>query len=216
MTQNDNKEVQYIWHDGVRIREDQLISMAKNASTYEEAKCYIISLMVHGLVYGIYDYINKVNEIRVRHHVPPMPIPKAQHDEIVGNNKEELARKKYKMLNDEQKLALLKNGLYVFADNHIDLRNKKAVWIGVYHVVHDRLDGSIVKATFNEVADAIVPDNWPEKYKISDATMANYAHYILYEDSFEAYYDMEDNPFDEFCNVLWELLESIILTSAYE
>ena len=215
MTKN-NKEVQYIWHDGVRIREDQLISMAKNASTYEEAKCYIISLMAHGLVYGIYDYINKVNEIRVHHHVSPMPIPKGQYDEIVGNNKEELARKKYKMLNDEQKLALLKNGLYVFADNHIDLINKKAVWIGVYHVVHDRLDGSIVKATFNEVADAIVPDNWPEKYKISDATMANYAHYILYEDSFEAYYDMEDNPFDEFCNVLWELLESIILTSAYE
>ena len=63
MIQNNNKEVQYIWHDGVRIREDQLISMAMNARGYEEAKGYVMSLMAHGLTFGIRTYIYKVNNL---------------------------------------------------------------------------------------------------------------------------------------------------------
>ena len=61
---NEKEEVQYIWHDGATIPENLLISMAKNAGTYDSAKGYIMSPMAHGLMYGITDYINKVNEIR--------------------------------------------------------------------------------------------------------------------------------------------------------
>ena len=32
------EEAQYIWHDGVRIREDQLVSMAMSAGTYALAE----------------------------------------------------------------------------------------------------------------------------------------------------------------------------------
>ena len=34
---NEKEEVQYIWHDGATIPENLLISMAKNAGTYDSA-----------------------------------------------------------------------------------------------------------------------------------------------------------------------------------
>jgi hypothetical protein len=52
-----SEEVQYIWHDGVRIREDQLVSMAMSAGTYALAEHYACSLLAHGVMHGIGDYI---------------------------------------------------------------------------------------------------------------------------------------------------------------
>ena len=221
MTKNElNHEVQYIWHDGVRIREDQLISMAKTARGYEEVKSYVMSLMAHGIIYGIHDYIYKVNEILKHHNALPFPVPdEMEHNEVHSKYKKssaDMAREKYQELDEENQYELLMNALWMLVDKHGKLVNKKVVWIGVFHVVHDRLDGSIVKSDFTEMAKAIEPANWPKDFSISDSTMANYSHYISYEDSAEAYYDMEDNPFDEFCNALWSILEPLILTSAYE
>ena len=216
-----NEDVQYIRHNGAMIPEQLLISMAKNADTIEEARSYLLSLMAHGLIYGIRDYIYKVNEIREHHHLEPIPIPEDMDDMMKGrkrNNKspEDLAREKYKRMDEAMKNALLKTALGEFADKRQELINKKAVWIGVYHVVHDRLDGGIVKNTFYTTATTIVPDNWPVKFRISEGTMSNYAHYISYNDSLEAYFDMDENPFKELCDAFWEVLSRMILTNAYE
>ena len=48
---------------------------------------------------------------------------------------------------------------------------------------------------------------------ISKATLSNFAHYIDRDDRQEAYYDMENNPWEELCNVFWKITEQLILTS---
>ena len=212
------EEVQYIWHDGVRIREDQLVSMAMSAGTYALAEHYVCSLLAHGVMHGISDYINKVNEIREQYNVQPIPVPGGMEDMQKGRKKspEDMARDKYKRMDEPMKNALLKTALSEIADKRMELINKKAVWIGVYHVVHDRLDGGIVKNTFYATAKAIEPDNWPTKFRISEDTMSNYAHHISCKDSLEAYFDMDENPFEELCDAFWEVLLRMILTNAYE
>ena len=221
MYQIKKEEVQYIRHNGAMIPEQLLISMAKNADTIEEARSYLISLMAHGLIFGIRDYIYKVNEMREHHHLAPIPIPEDMDDMTNGRKKykkspEDMARDKYKRMDEPMKNALLKTALGEIADKRMELINKKAVWIGVYHVVHDRLDGGIVKNTFYATAKAIEPDNWPTKFRISEDTMSNYAHHISCKDSLEAYFDMDENPFEELCDAFWEVLSRMILTNAYE
>ena len=215
------EEVQYIWHDGATIPENLLMTMAKTAGTYEGAKPYLFSLLAHGVMHGISDYIYKVNEIRELCGVEPIPVPENMDDMMNARkgykkSPEDLAREKYKQMNDTMKYALLKTALGEIADKRLELIKKKAVWIGVYHVVHDRLDGSIVKNTFYTTAKAIEPDNWPVKFRISEDTMSNYAHHISYNDSMEAYFDMDENPFKELCDAFWEVLSRMILTNAYE
>ena len=216
-----NEEVQYIWHDGATIPENLLINMAKTAGTYDGAKPYLFSLLAHGVMHGISDYINKVNEIREQYNVQPIPVPGGMEDMPKGRKKnekspEDMAREKYKLMDEPMKNALLKTALGEIADMRLALINKKAVWIGVYHVVHDRLDGGIVKNTFYATAKAIEPDNWPAKFRISEDTMSNYAHHISCKDSLEAYFDMDENPFEELCEAFWEVLLRMILTNAYE
>ena len=212
------EEVQYIWHDGVRIREDQLVSMAMSAGTYALAEHYVCSLLAHGCANGLAYIINKANEIREQYNVQPIPVPGGMEDMPKGRKKspEDLAREKYKRMDEPMKNALLKTALSEIADKRMELINKKAVWIGVYHVVHDRLDGGIVKNTFYATAKAIEPDNWPAKFRISEDTMSNYAHHISCKDSLEAYFDMDENPFEELCEAFWEVLSRMILTNAYE
>jgi len=42
-------------------------------------------------------------------------------------------------------------------------------------------------------------------------TMSNFARCVDYEDRFEAYYDMEANPWKELCDVYWNILKGQIL-----
>ena len=71
---NEN-EKEYVWHDGVRISDEQLISMARNAGSYALAEHYLFSLLAHGTMYGLTYYINKVNEVRAQYGVMPIQRP---------------------------------------------------------------------------------------------------------------------------------------------
>ena len=186
MTQNNNKEVQYIWHNGVRIREDQLISMAKHADNYEEAKCYIISIMAHGLIYGIYNYINKVNEIRVHHNVAPLPLPEVNH--VPTNNagrrdlSDDTARKLYMMMDMSERLQVISLSLTTFYENHPDLFRSKNDWIGIYLVIRDRVNGNLSMTDFYNSAQKLMAKCWPEHLMIGRYTMGNFSRCIDYED----------------------------------
>ena len=65
---NEN-EKQYVWHDGVRISDEQLVTLAKNAGCYALAEHYLCSLLAHGTMHGLTYYINKVNEVRAHYGV---------------------------------------------------------------------------------------------------------------------------------------------------
>ena len=132
---NEKEEVQYIWHDGATIPENLLISMAKTAGTYDGAKPYLFSLLAHGVMHGISDYINKVNEIREHCHVPPIPVPK-EMEESSPRQKEtdSMARKKFQMMKQEERKIVVAgvfrtDSLLFFQQNAI---RKPYEQIGIY------------------------------------------------------------------------------------
>ena len=85
------KEPEYIWHDGVRIREDQLVSMAMSAGTYALAEHYVCSLLAHGCANGLAYIINKANEIRECYQVRKFPVPNLDEDSATPSTKYRVA-----------------------------------------------------------------------------------------------------------------------------
>jgi hypothetical protein len=212
-----NEEVQYIWHDGATIPENLLINMAKNAGSYVVAEHCLISYYRHILAqHGLGDYINKENEVRSHYNVANAPMPKVDskceswHSQELAKN--DLARKRYTELNYEMRVMLLKESLRALNNNHKDLFASKVHWLGIYLVIHDRLDGAINRTSFVKLADAIKPEEWAEDLAIGENTMTNFAHYVDYNDRKEAYYDMENNPWEALCSTFWNVLRQIILT----
>ena len=218
----ENEEVQYIWHDGVRIREDQLISMAMNARGYEEAKGYVMSLMAHGLTYGIRTYIYKVNSVLEHHQVAAFPIPENLCGELEEGFKpkntkrasdDDAARKMYMMMSAEERKQILMLSLAAFYDNHPALFKSKNDWMGIYLVIHDRLNGNLSRSNFAVVVKDVKPDWWPESLMIGQHTMTNFSRCVDFNDRMEAYYDMENNPWKELCDTYWVVLKQLIMTN---
>jgi len=208
-----SEEVQYIWHDGVRIREDQLVSMAMSAGTYALAEHYVCSLLAHGVMHGIGDYINKVNEIRELYHVPLIPVPKEMCESSPRKTEtDSMARKKFQNMKQNEREIVVGDSLYLLTLEHNKLFRSKNDWLGIYLVVKDRVDGRMSRSVFTELAKSATPSWWPTELQISDRTLSNFARCVAYEDRFEAYYDMENNPWEELCDTFWNILKHEILT----
>ena len=207
---NEKEEVQYIWHDGVRIREDQLISMAKQAGSYAIAEHYICSLLAHGAMYGLAYMIDKVNEIRSHYKVMSIPVDKVESE---GNtrNSSDVARKIYQRLKRDERKLLIRDCLAILIKDYGKLFRSKNHWIGIYLVVKDRVNGSLSMTDFTDYVLKITPACWPEDLRIGQRTLSNYSRCVEYEDRFEAYYDMDNNPWEELCNTFWEILKQQIL-----
>lgn len=213
MKQNNN-DVQYIWHDGATIPEDLLISMAKNAGSYESAKGYLFSLMAHGLNNSIRDYIYKVNEIRDFYHVKPIPVAKEIEQDATCNPSKptDLARKRYGAMDQDTQKQVVTASLKLLLCHHSHLFNSKNDWSGIYLVIKDRVDGRISKTRFTLLIADITRDWWPEELQIGQRTLSNFGRCVDYEDRLEAYYDMESNPWEELCDTFWDILMQQILT----
>ena len=209
---NEKEKVQYIWHDGATIPENLLISMAKNAGTYDSAKGYIMSLMAHGLMYGITDYINKVNEIREHYRVMPIPVPKGMGESSPKQMETDaMARKKYQAMKQDEREIVIGDSLYLLTLEHDKLFKSKNDWLGIYLVIKDRVDGSMSRSDFAVLAKNATPSCWPSELQIGDRTLSNFARCIAYEDRFEAYYDMDNNPWEELCETFWDILKHEIM-----
>ena len=134
----EKEEVQYIWHDGVRIREDQLISMAKQAGSYAIAEHYICSLLAHGTIYGLAYIIDKVNEIREFYQVGSIPKPNMDDDSMPTprnrNNTEDNIRKTYRLMTIGERIELIKASLGSLRANNPELFKFKNQWQGIYLV----------------------------------------------------------------------------------
>ena len=51
-----NEEKQYVWHDGIRINDVQLVTLAMNAGSYNMAEHYLLSLLAHGVMHHLYPH----------------------------------------------------------------------------------------------------------------------------------------------------------------
>ena len=212
---NEN-EKEYVWHDGVRISDEQLISMARNAGSYALAEHYLCSLLAHGTMYGLTYYIEKVNEVRAQYGVMPIPTPKQTDEEGCDNNRntrhslEDQARMKYRAMSIESRVALFRDCLMILRVNYPKLFRFKNQWQGVYLVVRDRLDNGLSQSDFLSFAKSAIPKDWPARLWINENVIKNFSRDMQYDDDDEAYYEMDYNPFGLLCDTFWEILKQQI------
>lgn len=212
---NEN-EKEYVWHDGVRISDEQLVSMARNAGSYALAEHYLCSLLAHGTMYGLTYYIEKVNEVREHYGVIPIPTPKQDDEEGCDNNRntrhslEDQARMKYRAMSIEGRVALFRDCLMILRVNYPKLFRFKNQWQGVYLVVRDRLDNGLSQSDFLSFAKSAIPKDWPERLWINENVIKNFSRDMQYDDDDEAYYEMDYNPFGVLCDTFWEILKQQI------
>ena len=217
MNQNDfEQEKQYVWHDGVRISDEQLVTLAKNAGSYAIAEHYLLSLLAHGTMYGLTYYINKVNEVREHYGVMPIPTPKQDDDQgcrktcYTPQSLDDQARKKYRAMSPEQRVALLKDCLMLLIINYPSLFKFKNQWQGIYLVVRDRLDNGLSQSDFLTFARSAIPKDWPVRLLINENVIKNFSRDMQFDDDDEAYYEMDYNPFSLLCDTFWEILKQQI------
>lgn len=211
---NEKEEVQYIWHDGVRIREDQLISMAMDAGCYTLAEHYICSLLAHGVINGLAYMIDKVNEIREHYQVRTIPVP--HKDEVAGSchnfSIDEQVRKKYRRMTTEQRIEIMRTSLERMMANYPKLFVRKKQWQGIYLVIRDRLDGSLNRTDFVSFIDGATPLGWPLALKVSWGAIKNMSRDLQCADfDLLTYYELDFNPYEELCETFWEVVKEIIM-----
>ena len=171
---------------------------------------------MNAVINGNMDAIAHLNEVRAIYNLKPIPDTdvNGKGGNCNGNDaKADMARKKFKTLTKEKRESLLKAGMKELKDMHANLFKSKIDWNGIFLVVRDRLDESVRKSEFYTLAQKMTPEGWPTDMKIALSTMTNFAHYVEYNDRQEAYYDMENNPWEDLCDRFWEILEELILTS---
>ena len=214
----ENQEVQYIWHDGVRIREDQLINMAMSAGSFAVAEHYICSLLAHGVIHSLAYYIDKVNEIREFYQVRQIPVPNKDVDAIISCNCisiEDKIRKKYRRMTIEERQELLRASLSAMTANHPKLFKQKKQWQGIYLVVRDRLDGSLNRTNFVTFMDEATPAGWPEGLKVSWGAIKNMSRDFHCADfGLLTYYELDYNPHAELCETFWEVVKTLIMADS--
>ena len=218
---NEKEEVQYIWHDGATIREDLLVSMAMKSGSMTVAEHNILSLYRQVLIdNGLGEYVKIENDIRSHYNAELVPAPEADGAkaprkqataELAKNDK---ARAIYQKLDYVHRVALLNEGLNIIMCNHGGVFTSAIDWSGIYLVVHDRLDARVNRTSFYKLAVDSTPEDWPEELRIGLNTLSNFAHYVSYDDRKEAYFDMDNNPWDELCSKFWSIVKQLLLTKS--
>lgn len=119
-------------------------------------------------------------------------------------------RARYRRLDTATRNKILKAAL-------LDMYNRKWFttknhWIGTFLVVRDRLErAGFTQTDFQNMAESITPEEFPEKLYITESTMKNFTKVITDpHDRNEAYYDMKNNPQADFCEVLWDVLQKLL------
>lgn len=196
------------------MEEEKLLKMAKKAGNPSVAEHYMCAYLANAVLTGNSKAIKHLNEIRKLYGCEAIPGTEedGSQEKKAADNATVLARKKYKSMSDNQKGELMRESLKYLIACHRGLFKSKLAWNGIYLVVKDRIDESVSRREFMERVKKSTPDDWPEELRIGETTLGNFSHYVEYSDRVEAYYDMENNPWEELCNTFWEILKMKILT----
>lgn len=204
----------FVFHDGIYIKESQMLKMARNAGCYQTAEHYLLSLLAHSLLYGKTYMLDRLNEIRKFYQVRPIPNDMLKPEctpSKNGQSLDERARQVYHKLTVKKRNAVLNDSLKMLRINNANLFSQKIHWMGIYLVIRDRLDENLTQKGFYEVANAICPQEWPQELRIGRTTFTNLSRYITFKDRNEAYYDMTNNPWKDLCKVFWTTLKDLLL-----
>ena len=154
--------------------------------------------------------IDFVARIAKKRRCNEVSLPGAPHELLNPHLLVEEPRTVYRRLDTTECRKLLKAAL-------LDMYNRKLFttknhWIGTFLVVRDRLEkAGFTQTDFQNMADSITPDEFPERLHISESTMKNFTKVITDpHDRNEAYYDMKNNPQEDFCEELWNAIEKML------
>jgi len=214
----ENLHQNYVYLDGAWLGEDQLLKLAADAGSYGVAEHYLVALLVNAVVNGRREVLPKVNEVRRRYGVQPIPYINKMAEE--GPKEERLvkdlnlmARQIYGQLSSEERVRTVRNCLLTLIHKHHKLFTSRACWNGIFLVIRDRVDRSLKLGDFTAFALEVTPCGWPRNLGIGSTTMGNFSHYVDSEDREEAYYDMASNPWQELCDRFWEIIKEEIFTN---
>lgn len=137
-------------------------------------------------------------------------LPGESHELLRPHQFDQAPRAKYRRLDMPARTELLKSAL-------LDMYNRKLFttknhWIGTFLVVRDRLEkAGFTQTDFVNMAGGITPEEFPDRLHISESTMKNFTKVITDpHDRNEAYYDMKNNPQEDFCVELWNAIEKML------
>ena len=157
-----------------------------------------------------YDLIELVARIAKQRRMNEVSLPGAPHELLNPQLLDQDPRVHYRRLAPAARIQLLKAALLEMYNSK--LFTTKNHWIGTFLVVRDRLEKTgFTQTDFVNMADSITPEEFPDRLHISESTMKNFTKVITDpHDRNEAYYDMKNNPQEDFCEELWNAIEKML------
>ena len=154
--------------------------------------------------------IGCVARIAKLRRINEVSLPGEPHELMRPQQIDQAPRAKYRRLDTDARAELIKSALLGMYNRK--LFTTKNHWIGTFLVVRDRLEkAGFSQVDFEKMADSITPEDFPEKLQISKSTMKNFTKVITDpHDRNEAYYDMKNNPQEDFCEELWNAIEKML------
>ena len=216
MTKNFSE---YIYLDGMWLKEEQLLKLAMNVGNFALAEHYLCALLADAVIKGRREAIVEVNKVREHYGVTPIPLSEddlEDDNDLKGRTQltaaDEQARRRFLNMPREDRLCVLRKSMdRLIADYH--LFNYARHWLSIFMVVRDRLVGeSLNQTSFLTLANEITPEGLPLKLRFGENTRKNMGREICEVDRGEVYYRMKRNPQKQLCDTFWDIVKDTILT----
>ena len=216
MTKNFSE---YIYLDGMWLKEEQLLKLAMNVGNFALAEHYLCALLADAVIKGRREAIREVNKVREHYGVTAIPLSEddLKDDENLKDKTrltaaDEQARRRFLSMSREDRLCVLRRSMdRLIADYH--LFNYARHWLSIFMVVRDRLVGeSLNQTSFLTLANEITPEGLPLKLRFGENTRKNMGREICEVDRGELYYRMKRNPQKQLCDTFWDIVKDTILT----
>jgi hypothetical protein len=210
---------EYIYLDGMWLKEEQLLKLAMNVGNYALAEHYLCALLADAVIKGHREAITEVNKVREHYGVTPIPLSEddlEDDNDLMGRTRltaaDEQARRRFLNMPREDRLCILRKSMdRLIADYH--LFNYARHWLSIFMVVRDRLVGeSLNQTSFLTLANEITPEGLPLKLRFGENTRKNMGREICEVDRGEVYYRMKRNPQKQLCDTFWDIVKDTILT----
>ena len=210
---------EYIYLDGMWLKEEQLLKLAMNVGNFALAEHYLCALLADAVIKGRREVITEVNKVREHYGMTPIPLSEddlEDDNDLMGRTRltaaDEQARRRFLNMPREDRLCILRKSMdRLIADYH--LFNYARHWLSIFMVVRDRLVGeSLNQTSFLTLANEITPEGLPLKLRFGENTRKNMGREICEVDRGEVYYRMKRNPQKQLCDTFWDIVKDTILT----
>ena len=210
---------EYIYLDGMWLKEEQLLKLAMNVGNFALAEHYLCALLADAVIKGRREAIVEVNKVREHYGVTAIPLSEddlESDEDLNGKTRltaaDEQARRRFLNMPREDRLCILRKSMdRLIADYH--LFNYARHWLSIFMVVRDRLVGeSLNQTSFLTLANEITPEGLPLKLRFGENTRKNMGREICEVDRGGVYYRMKRNPQKQLCDTFWDIVKDTILT----